>query len=84
MTEKYFASKSVGFEFPGERNCTITVYRIKEEILKISKLFIQFKILAKEQGKINKTESGFFRKTNEINTHKAGQGKKMLGMRKEK
>lgn len=70
--------------FPEREICTITAYRIKEEILKISKLFIQFKMLAKEQDKINKTESGFFKKTNEINTHKAGQGKKMLGMRKEK
>lgn len=70
--------------FPEREICTITAYHIKEEILKSSKLFIQFKMLAKEQDKINKTESGFFKKTNEINTHKAGQGKKMLGMRKEK
>ena len=50
--------------FPEREICTITAYRIKEEILKISKLFIQFKMLAKEQDKINKTESGFFKKTN--------------------
>ena len=68
--------------FPEREICT--AYGIKEEIVKISKLFIQIKMLAKEQDKINKTESGFFKKTNEINTHKAGQGKKMLGMRKEK
>ena len=68
--------------FPEGEICT--AYCIKEEIVKISKLFIQFKMLAKEQDKINKTKSGFFKKTSEINTYKAGQGKKMLGMRKEK
>ena len=60
--------------FPEGEICT--AYCIKEEIVKISKLFIQFKMLAKEQDKINKTKSGFFKKTNEINTYKAGQGKK--------
>lgn len=42
----------------------------------MNKLYIQFKILIKEQEKINKTNSKFFKKTNEIGKKQDGQGKK--------
>lgn len=55
--------------------CSITTHPIKEERLKMNKPFMPFKMLPKEQENINRRKR-FFKKANEINTCKAGQGKK--------
>lgn len=47
---------------PEREVCSITDYVIKEERLKMHDLDIQFKKLVKEQEKVSKTTTGFFRK----------------------